>query len=168
LTGPSSAIEAARIWAEVERGLREWLLCCAYRRRRPLGMPSRAADFAWHASILDTAEYRVFCDEAYGRFLDHFPEDASQGHGPSSFETVWAWDRSRSSKQGESVLWDLDGRLEVEDPWGVSPEELAKARSNPGPGGGGWSGGCGTGGCATGDAGSGGCGGGGCGGGGGG
>jgi hypothetical protein len=49
-------------WEPVERGLREWFICCAYRRRRPLGTPSRSVDYAWHAFILDTASYRTFCN----------------------------------------------------------------------------------------------------------
>jgi hypothetical protein len=147
-------------WAPIERGLREWLVCCAYRRRRPLSMPSRAVDYAWHAFILDTAAYRDFCEKAYGRYLDHFPEDSGVAGEPSSHETVWAWDRSTWSREGEATLWSLDDDLDLEDSWGLSSREVARARSGTGGGGHG-------GGCATGDAGSGGCGGGGCGGGGG-
>jgi hypothetical protein len=148
-------------WALVERGLREWLICCAYRRKHPLGMPSRVVDYSWHAFILDTASYRDFCDRAYGRFLDHFPEDATEGVAISNYETVWAWDRSLAAKQAESVLWDLDRELDIDDPWGISERDLIKARSG-GNGGGGGIGGCGGGGggCATGDAGGSGCGGG--------
>jgi hypothetical protein len=32
----------------VERGLREWFVCCAWRWNAVLGMPSRAVDEAWH------------------------------------------------------------------------------------------------------------------------
>jgi hypothetical protein len=153
-------------WEPVERGLREWLICCAYRRRRPLAMPSRAVDYTWHAFILDTASYRDFCDRAYGRFLDHFPEDGSDGANPSNYETVWAWDRSESASAGECTLWDLDERLGIEDPWGIDARDVAYARANPTAGDGTVYGCAGGGGCATGDAGPGGCGGGGCGGGG--
>jgi hypothetical protein len=165
-------------WDPVERGLREWLICCAYRRRRPLAMPSRAVDFVWHAFILDTAAYRDFCDHAYGRFLDHFPE-GSDGDAPSAYETVWAWDRSRSAEQAEATLWALDTQLDLEDPWGVSDGELAAARTTTptsagndgvpffyGDGGGCAGGDAGAGGCGGGGCGGGGCGGGGCGGGG--
>jgi hypothetical protein len=116
-------------WDPIEVALREWLVCCAYRRRRPLAMPSRAVDFAWHAFILDTAAYRDFCDRAYGRFLDHFPEDAEHGPANSSYETVWAWDRSTWSREGEATLWSLDEMLDLEDPWGISDGDRAAART---------------------------------------
>jgi uncharacterized membrane protein YgcG len=164
-------------WEPVERALREWLVCCAYRGRFPLAMPSRAVDYAWHAFILDTAAYRDFCDKAYGRFLDHFPEDSGNGPTPSFYETVWAWDRSAWSDEGEATLWTLDHDQDLEDPWGVGAEELADARRSPergagardwtGWGAGGCGGGSGDGGSATSCGGGGGCGGGGCGGGGG-
>jgi hypothetical protein len=148
-------------WDPVEVGLREWLVCCAYRRRRPLGMPSRAVDYAWHAFILDTAAYRDFCDRAYGRFLDHFPADADDGQAPSSYETVWAWDRSRSAARGEATLWSLDAQLDLEDPWGLGEADLAAARTTrpSSAGNADWL--VYRGGCAGGDAGAGGCGGGG-------
>jgi hypothetical protein len=34
-------------WPLVERGLREWFVCCAWRGGAVLGMPSRAVDKAW-------------------------------------------------------------------------------------------------------------------------
>ena len=37
--------------------------------------PSPEVDKFWHAFILRTREYRAFCDQAFGWFLDHFPED---------------------------------------------------------------------------------------------
>jgi hypothetical protein len=37
---------------QVEQGLREWFICCAWRGRTVLGMPSRAVDEAWHEFIL--------------------------------------------------------------------------------------------------------------------
>ena len=160
-------------WEPIERGLREWLIACAYRRREPLGMPSRAVDYAWHAFILDTAAYRDFCQKAYGRFLDHFPEDPTSAVAvevadapfASLSETVWAWDRSNASREREAGMWSLDEELDLEDAWGLTTSQLVAARQQRPYG---RHGGCsgGGGGCATGDAGSGGCGGGGCGGGG--
>jgi hypothetical protein len=153
-------------WEPVEQGLREWLICCAYRRRaRPLGMPSRAVDYAWHAFILDTAAYRDFCDQAYGRFLDHIPETAMTDGSRANVETVWAWDRSQASRAGDSILWNLDDDLELEDPLGIDPEEVVRARTL-GASSGAWLGFDAAGGCGGGGCGGGGCGGGGCGGGG--
>jgi hypothetical protein len=125
-------------WEPVERGLREWLVCCAYRRRHPLAMPSRIVDDAWHEFILDTSAYRDFCEQAFGRFLDHFPEDpafVSDEQRLSSFETIRAWDRSRWSRDGEPTLWTLDQTLGVTDAWGISTRDLHEARARPaGPG----------------------------------
>jgi hypothetical protein len=162
-------------WGPVESGLREWLICCAYRRRRPLGMPSRAVDYAWHAFILDTAAYRAFCERAYGRFLDHIPETAMTENARGDYETVWAWDRSRASTVTDSALWNLDESLDIEEPLCISAKDVVAARTRGSSrplglvpfdlGGGCASGGCAGGGCGGGGCGGGGCGGGGCGGG---
>ena len=65
----------AEDWALVERGLRDWFICCAWRGRRTLGMPSRVVDEAWHELILDSFAYMEFCDAAFGQFLHHTPDD---------------------------------------------------------------------------------------------
>jgi hypothetical protein len=167
-------------WEPVERGLREWLVCCAHRGGRSLAMPSRTVDVAWHAFILDTAAYRDFCEEAFGRFLDHFPEGSGfdEESAQGAIDCVRAWDRSAWSRTSEATLWELDSRLGIEDPWGVPDAQLAAARINSRrqrSGAAGWGylgpyypagGGGGDSGAGGGDSGGGGCGGGGCGGGG--
>ena len=40
----------------------------------PIG-PSDLVDIGWHTFILHTVEYRQFCEEIAGRFIDHVPED---------------------------------------------------------------------------------------------
>jgi hypothetical protein len=121
-------------WEPVEQGLREWFVCCAHRRKHPLAMPSRLVDEAWHRFILDTVAYTDFCERAYGRRLNHFPEDwMSRFDEPrlSKFETVWAWDRSDWSREGEATLWTLDQGLGAVDPWGMSHRDLHEARTRP-------------------------------------
>ena len=104
-------------------------------------------------------------------------------------DTIRAWDRSDAGSERESVIWELDERLGLEEPLGVDGLQLSAIRSGtPVVGawacGGGWiagaaagqagsghhggcsAGGC-SGGCSGGGCGGGGCGGGGCGGGGG-
>jgi hypothetical protein len=161
-----------RGWALIERGLREWFVCCAWRGRTVLGMPSRAVDEAWHEFILDSAAYIAFCDAAFGAYLHHTPDEAmSTPMGDALGNTVHAWDRSDAGADEESVLWDLDEQLEIPEALGVSGLQLSASRA--GASAGGWAAaGCATGGCSGGssdggggDAG-GGCGGGGCGGGG--
>ena len=114
-------------------GLRQWLRCAgaALRDDIVIGMPSRAVDEAWHGFILCTARYATFCEAAYGRFLHHHPEGgAPPGAGSAAdsmqeqlSRTVIAW--SLVAQPGEAcVLWDLDGRVGVEAPWGVAPEHV--------------------------------------------
>jgi hypothetical protein len=114
----------------VERGLREWFVCCAWRGRAVLGMPSRLVDEAWHEFILDSLSYTDFCEKAFGGYLHHMPDEAMENpFGETLGETVRAWDRSEAGKAGESILWDLDKRLGVEEPLGVHGLQLANARS---------------------------------------
>jgi hypothetical protein len=166
----------------VERGLREWFVCCAWRWNALLGMPSRAVDEAWHEFILDTHAYTHFCQGAFGEYLHHTPEEAMRTPmGDALGETVRAWDRSEMGQAEDSVLWDLDAKLGIEKPLRIDGVQLAAVRSRsshlaaaPGWAGAGYVapcfvGGGGSdsgGGCGGGD-GGGGCGGGGCGGGGG-
>jgi hypothetical protein len=116
----------------IETGLRQWLRCAgaALAEEQVIGMPSHAVDEAWHGFILCTARYARFCDEAYGRFLHHHPEGgAPSGHQAGSMaeqlgRTVVAW--TIVAEPGETcVLWDLDQRVGVEQPWGVPAERVA-------------------------------------------
>jgi hypothetical protein len=120
--------------ALIETGLRQWLRCCApaLRDHQVLGMPSRAVDEAWHGLILCTARYSAFCTKAYGAFLHHHPEGGAPDHvagtgdpmGEQLRRTVVAW--SLVAKPGEEcVLWDLDERVGVDQPWGLDPARIA-------------------------------------------
>lgn len=44
--------------------------------------PSKAVDVAWHAFILNTAEYAIFCERIAGRFLHHEPEEFTPPGNP--------------------------------------------------------------------------------------
>lgn len=116
----------------IDTGLRQWLRCCApaLRDNQVIGMPSRAVDEAWHGLILCTARYSAFCEQAYGRFLHHHPEGGAPPNMPvdSTDEqlrrTVIAW--SLVAMPGERcVLWDLDARVGVQQPWGVDAQRVA-------------------------------------------
>jgi len=123
-------------WALVDRGLREWFVCCAWRSPTTIGMPSRLVDEAWHEFILDTIAYADFCDRAFGFFLHHTPDEAMDvPMGDALAETVRAWDRSREGRKGEeSVLWDLDEQVGIDDPLRLSGLTLAEVRaSTPAP-----------------------------------
>lgn len=111
-------------------GLRQWLRCCgpALRDNQVIGMPSRAVDEAWHGFILCTARYAAFCTEAYGRFLHHHPEGGAPPGVTDSVDqqllrTVVAW--TLVAQPGEPcVLWDLDTRLGLEEPWGIDARRV--------------------------------------------
>jgi hypothetical protein len=122
----------------VEAGLRQWLRCCgaALRDDQVIGMPSRAVDEAWHGLILCTASYSAFCEQAYGRFLHHHPEGAAPAGVSATAgdaheqlrRTVVAW--SLVATPGEKcVLWDLDDRVGVDEPWGIEPARVAEIAS---------------------------------------
>ena len=82
-------------WSAVEQGLRDWLICCAWRGGATLAMPSRIVDRAWHEFILDSASYIDFCDRAYGEYLHHIPEgDTELDSADGEAEVVHAWDRT--------------------------------------------------------------------------
>jgi hypothetical protein len=115
----------------IETGLRQWLRCCAPALwdNQVIGMPSRAVDEAWHGLILCTARYSAFCTKAYGKFLHHHPEGGAPGGltvDPMEEQlrrTVVAW--TLVATPGERcVLWDLDTRLGVDEPWGLDPARV--------------------------------------------
>jgi hypothetical protein len=117
-------------WPLVEQGLREWFVCCAWRGRTVLGMPSRLVDEAWHEFILDSVSYTRFCNVAFGGYLHHTPDEAmSTPMGDALGDTVRAWDRSEVGSSEESVLWDLDERLGATEPLGISGLQLSASRS---------------------------------------
>lgn len=134
----------------VETGLRQWLRCAgvAMLDHQVIGMPSRAVDEAWHGLILCTNRYAGFCDDAYGRFLHHHPEgDRIEGEAPRPrrrgapvagtmeqqlARTVAAW--SLVAHPGEEcVLWNLDRRIGVPEPWGVDIGTVVEVDAVVGP-----------------------------------
>jgi hypothetical protein len=120
----------------VETGLRQWLRCCApaLRDHQVIGMPSHAVDEAWHGLILCTARYAAFCKQAYGEFLHHHPEGGAPAHLSADpmheqlRRTVIAWSLvARPDEQ--CVLWDLDQRVGVEQPWGLDLARVAEIQA---------------------------------------
>ena len=119
----------------IKTGLRQWLRCCAAALRddQVIGMPSRAADEAWHGLILCTARYQAFCAEAYGQFMHHHPVSGAPAHIEAVADpmdeqlrrTVIAWELV--ALPGEPcVLWDLDSRVGVEEPWGLDTARISE------------------------------------------
>jgi hypothetical protein len=118
----------------IETGLRQWLRCCAPALwdNQVIGMPSRAVDEAWHGLILCTARYSAFCKTAYGQFLHHHPEGGAPAGlsapvdpvGEQLGRTVVAWTLVANPGE-ECVLWDLDTRVGVDEPWGLNRDRVA-------------------------------------------
>ena len=118
----------------VEKGLRQWLRCCApaLRDNQVIGMPSHAVDEAWHGLILCTARYSAFCDKAYGRFLHHHPDGGAPDNVPAATEpmheqlrrTVIAWSMvampASSACSGISTITSV-----CEEPWGIDLDRVA-------------------------------------------
>jgi hypothetical protein len=119
----------------VEQGLRQLLRCAAaaLRANEVIGMPSHAVDEAWHGFILCTSRYADFCEAAYGRFLHHHPEGSGSGDGGDMTDqlsrTVIAWSLVATPGE-ECVLWDLDARVGVEAPWGISLDHVAAVQEH--------------------------------------
>jgi hypothetical protein len=119
----------------VETGLRQWLRCCAAALHddQTIGMPSHAVDEAWHGFILCTMRYQAFCSEAYRKFMHHSPVGGVPDHvavhaDPMEDQlrrTVIAW--TLVARPGERcVLWDLDRRVGVDEPWGLDLDRVAE------------------------------------------
>ncbi len=67
---------------EVLNQLRTYFLICKEYDGKPVAMPSKLVDSAWHNFILSTQRYRVFCQEAFGWYLHHLPETDGQFDDP--------------------------------------------------------------------------------------
>ena len=74
----------------VTLGLRQFFLL-SKTSGRPLSMPSRVVDAAWHEFILLTREYADFCREGMGRFLHHRPKESIYyGYYGSSIYSIYS------------------------------------------------------------------------------
>lgn len=61
----------------IERELKRYLsLRILFPDKNVVYGPARKCDLLWHEFILNTPKYRKFCDETYGEYLDHAPEDS--------------------------------------------------------------------------------------------
>lgn len=57
-----------------ERELKRFLIICAETYPKNTEMLSTQVDNLWHTFILFTKDYRQYCDECFGQFLDHAPK----------------------------------------------------------------------------------------------
>jgi uncharacterized membrane protein YgcG len=114
-------------------GLRTWFVACLYADGKTLGMPSRAVDIAWHEFILMTREYQSFCDEAFGYYLHHSPEETMDETMPGPLRrTLLTTERDPmvSGYVGIPFLFALDGELGLEDGQKWTSEDIDSLRSS--------------------------------------
>jgi hypothetical protein len=114
-------------------GLRTWFVACLYAEGKTLGMPSRAVDIAWHEFILMTREYQSFCDEAFGYYLHHSPEETMDEAMPASLRrtlTTLERDPAVPGYIGIPFLFALDGELGIEGGQQWTPEDVDSLRDS--------------------------------------
>lgn len=77
----------------VERGLREFLATIGAAPQGQVAMCSTTVDEAWHTFITYTRDYAAFCDDAFGGFRHHVPQDpaAVPATGGTGVDLVSAW-----------------------------------------------------------------------------
>ncbi|MGM3277225.1 glycine-rich domain-containing protein [Ralstonia sp. 24A2] len=106
---------------QVVRGLRQFFIVhlrsdCDY-----VSMPSRVVDDLWHEFILYTREYRDFCRQAFGKFLDHLPSAALSPLRKQSnigLRRTWWWackDEAINPRKpkGLPLLFAIDHQLAI-------------------------------------------------------
>ena len=114
-------------------GLRTWFVACLYADGKTLGMPSKAVDVAWHEFILMTREYQSFCDEAFGYYLHHSPEETMDEAMPATLNrTLTTIEREPMvpGYVGIPFLFALDGQLGIPDGQQWTPEDIDALRSS--------------------------------------
>lgn len=72
-------------------GLRDYFRICVLARHEFVAMPSQAVDEAWHALILDTRRYQLYCQKVFGRFLHHLPAESMRSATQASIGIRRCW-----------------------------------------------------------------------------
>jgi hypothetical protein len=114
-------------------GLRSWFVACLYADGETLGMPSKAVDVAWHEFILMTREYQAFCDEAFGYYLHHSPEETMDEAMPAALRrTLTSLERDPAvpAYVGIPFLFALDGELGIKDGQEWTPQDIEGLRAS--------------------------------------
>lgn len=106
----------------VLQGLRDYFLICLKANRKWVSMPSQAVDEAWHAFILTTRRYDIFCSRGFGYFLHHTPAEAMTAPTQAKEGIKRAWRLACAREQINSknptrlpLLFALDGMLNIPD-----------------------------------------------------
>lgn len=88
------------------RGLKEFLIVCATKRGAKIS--SAEIDSIWHTFLLYTRDYRTFCEEYLGRFINHQPFEranpAAYGETRHSAEQIFG--------PLDPSVWPLQGKAD--------------------------------------------------------
>lgn len=106
----------------VSQGLRQYFQLCNAAGLRPVSMPSRVVDLAWHEFILMTQSYAQFCHNGLGCFLHHTPanEMASPDTITKGLKVAWfyacQWEEiNQASPSRLPWLFAIDNELSISD-----------------------------------------------------
>ncbi len=106
----------------VLQGLRDYFLICLQAKRKWVSMPSQVVDEAWHAFILSTRLYEIFCQRGFGYFLHHTPAQAmpTPTLAKEGIKRAWrlACAREHINPKKPSklpLIFALDGMLDIPD-----------------------------------------------------
>jgi uncharacterized membrane protein YgcG len=119
------------------RALRQYFLVClaadAAGRGKPVGMPSKAVDQAWHEFILMSRQYTEFCRHAFGCYLHHSPESTMQtGMNEALVNTLHRIKTQPGGSTGWAMLGGIpllfaaDRALSVADGFHYDAESLSR------------------------------------------
>ena len=78
----------------VLRGLRQFFMAHLRSGRQFVGMPSKVVDTAWHAFILHTQAYQLWCESAFGKLLHHTPAEVLKSNDTKrndGLRRTWYW-----------------------------------------------------------------------------
>lgn len=72
----------------------------------PFAIPSKKVDDVWHAFMLFSSQYRKFCENTYGKYIDHQPNTAQS---PVPLSALTNFYRSYEEEYGNvPAIWYED------------------------------------------------------------
>jgi len=153
--------------AEIEKvisGLKDYFRCLV-EKNTYIAMPSKVVDMLWHEFVLNTREYKIFCDHAFGKFLHHIPDPPQTDFSEKKAGLTHIWRYTCKQEGIDSVnpyklplLFGIDSELSIQngnlydmqkagEDWGFNPNSDSdcsdytggSSSSSSGDGGGWWS-----------------------------
>jgi hypothetical protein len=114
----------------VEAGIRQWFRLAAQHPRAKVSMPSVLVDALWHRLMLESTDYPVFCDLAFGRYLGSVPVEGrllttfrlaqrDEACGRGQLPVLFRVDQEADVPGGRRYLVDCGGRGQCFEAEGV-------------------------------------------------